>query len=60
VGRISPRTWAAMEVFLASFASEDYKAMASALVEMGATGKDVDVTAFAQDLEKLFSSIQVL
>ncbi|XP_078168596.1 protein kinase superfamily protein isoform X2 [Carex rostrata] len=60
VGRISPRTWAAMEVFLASFATEDYEAMASALIEMGATGKDVDVTAFARDLEKIFSSIQEL
>lgn len=59
MGRISPRTWAAMEVFLASFATEDYEAMASALIEMGATGKDVDVTAFARDLEKIFSSIQV-
>lgn len=48
-----------MEVFLASFATEDYEAMASALIEMGATGKDVDVTAFARDLEKIFSSIQV-
>ncbi|KAJ4821687.1 Kinase superfamily protein [Rhynchospora pubera] len=60
VGRISPRTWAAMEVFLASFASEDYEAMASALIEMGATGKDIDVAAFARDLEKIFSSIQEL
>ncbi|KAF3334667.1 aarF domain-containing protein kinase [Carex littledalei] len=60
VGRISPRTWAAMEVFLASFATQEYEAMASALIEMGATGKDVDVTAFARDLEKIFSSIQEL
>ncbi|KAF8397099.1 hypothetical protein HHK36_016006 [Tetracentron sinense] len=40
VGRISPKTWAAMEVFLASISSEEYEAMASALIEMGATDKD--------------------
>ncbi|TVU39965.1 hypothetical protein EJB05_13409 [Eragrostis curvula] len=60
VGRISPRTWAAMEVFLASFATEDYDAMASALSEMGATGTDINVNEFAKDLQKIFSSIQDL
>ncbi|XP_010922767.1 uncharacterized aarF domain-containing protein kinase At5g05200, chloroplastic [Elaeis guineensis] len=60
VGRISPKTWAAMEIFLESFATEDYEAMASSLIQMGATEKDVDVKAFARDLEKLFSSIQDL
>ncbi|WOK96724.1 hypothetical protein Cni_G05431 [Canna indica] len=60
VGRISPKTWAAMEAFLASFANEDYESMASSLTEMGATEKDVDVKAFARDLEKIFSSIQDL
>ncbi|KAF6172560.1 hypothetical protein GIB67_007073 [Kingdonia uniflora] len=37
VGHISSKTWAAMEVFLASFANEDYEAMASSLIQMGAT-----------------------
>ncbi|XP_037460995.1 uncharacterized aarF domain-containing protein kinase At5g05200, chloroplastic [Triticum dicoccoides] len=60
VGRISPRTWAAMEIFLASFATEDYNAMASALSEMGATGNDIDVDSFAKDLQKIFSSLQEL
>ncbi|GKU91238.1 hypothetical protein SLEP1_g5138 [Rubroshorea leprosula] len=60
VGRISPRTWAAMEVFLTSIATEEYESMASALIEMGATNKDIDVKAFARDLEKIFSSIQEL
>jgi aarF domain-containing kinase len=60
VGRISPRTWAAMEVFLTSFATEDYDAMASALSEMGATGADINVNEFAKDLRKIFSSIQDL
>ncbi|XP_010552907.1 PREDICTED: uncharacterized aarF domain-containing protein kinase At5g05200, chloroplastic [Tarenaya hassleriana] len=60
VGRISPKTWAAMEIFLTSIATEEYEAMASALIEMGATNKDVDAKAFARDLEKIFSSIQEL
>ena len=48
-----------MEIFLASFASQEYEPMATDLVEMGATGMNVDVKAFAKDLEKIFSSIQV-
>ncbi|XP_020584401.1 uncharacterized aarF domain-containing protein kinase At5g05200, chloroplastic [Phalaenopsis equestris] len=60
VGRISPKTWAAMEIFLSSFASEDYEEMASALIDMGATEQNVDVKAFARDLEKIFASIQEL
>ncbi|PKA51136.1 putative aarF domain-containing protein kinase [Apostasia shenzhenica] len=60
VGRISPNTWAAMEIFLQSFGSEDYKAMASALIDMGATGQNIDIKAFSQDLEKIFASIKDL
>lgn len=60
VGRISPKTWAAMEVFLGSIAIEDYDSMSSALIEMGATDKDVDAKAFARDLEKVFSSLKEL
>ncbi|CAI9091904.1 OLC1v1027015C1 [Oldenlandia corymbosa var. corymbosa] len=60
VGRISPKTWAAMEIFLQSLATEEYNSMASALIDMGATNKDVDSSAFASDLEKIFSSIQDL
>ncbi|KAL9247793.1 hypothetical protein vseg_021184 [Gypsophila vaccaria] len=60
VGRISPNTWAAMEVFIQSLATQEYDSMASALTEMGATSKNVDVNAFARDLEKIFSTIQDL
>ncbi|ESQ40435.1 hypothetical protein EUTSA_v10013198mg [Eutrema salsugineum] len=60
VGRISPTTWAAMEVFLASIATEEYESMASALIQMGATNREVDAKAFARDLEKMFSSIKEL
>ncbi|GAV67778.1 ABC1 domain-containing protein [Cephalotus follicularis] len=60
VGRISPKTWTAIEVFLASIATGEYDSMASALIEMGATSKEVNAKAFANDLEKIFSSIQEL
>lgn len=60
VGRISPKTWGAMEVFLGSIATEEYESMASALIDMGATNTNVDSRAFARDLEKIFSSIQDL
>jgi len=49
-----------MEVFLSSFATEDYDAMASSLSEMGATGNDININEFAKDLQKIFSSIQVM
>lgn len=58
VGRISPKTWAAMEVFLGSIAIEDYDSMASSLIQMGATNNDVNAKAFARDLEKVFSSMK--
>ncbi|KAI3871820.1 hypothetical protein MKW92_026300, partial [Papaver armeniacum] len=60
VGRISPKTWAAMEGFLASIAIEEYEQMASSLIDMGATSSNVDAKAFARDLEKVFSSIHDL
>lgn len=60
VGHISPKTWAAMDIFLASIVSEEYEAMASSLIEMGATQSNVDVKSFARDLEKIFSSMKDL
>lgn len=47
-----------MEIFLGSISIEDYDSMASSLIQMGATNKDVNAKAFARDLEKVFSSIK--
>jgi aarF domain-containing kinase len=47
-----------MEVFLGSIAIEDYDSMASSLIQMGATSNNVNASAFARDLEKVFSSIK--
>lgn len=60
VGRISPTTWAAIQTFLNSIGTGEYKAMALALTQMGATDTVVDQESFARDLEKLFESIQVI
>jgi aarF domain-containing kinase len=48
-----------VETFLTSIASEQYEAMATSLIQMGATTNNIDVRSFAVDLEKIFSSIQV-
>ncbi|XP_057858550.2 uncharacterized aarF domain-containing protein kinase At5g05200, chloroplastic [Cryptomeria japonica] len=60
VGRISPRTWTAMETFLTSIGNGQFEAMAASLVQMGATSDNVDTRSFARDLEKIFSSVQDL
>ena len=57
VGFISPETWAAMDVFLASISSEDYEPMASALIQMGATNNDVNAVAFARDLGSFWNML---
>jgi hypothetical protein len=48
-----------METFLASVGNGQYTAMATALVQMGATDSAVDITSFSRDLEKIFSAVQV-
>lgn len=58
VGSISSKTWGAMNTFLASTATEEFESMALALIDMGATGKNVDAKAFAGDLKKIFSSVK--
>ncbi|EFJ36502.1 hypothetical protein SELMODRAFT_165641 [Selaginella moellendorffii] len=60
VGRVSPKTWVAVETFLASFGTGDYYAMATALNQMGATDKKVDLLRFSKDLEKIFSAVKDL
>lgn len=57
VGRIPPRIWTAIQDLAVGLASEDFKQMAEALVEMGATSKKVNVDSFAADLEKAVRSL---
>ncbi|CAG9464166.1 unnamed protein product [Pedinophyceae sp. YPF-701] len=58
VGRISPGTWNAVQALLTSTASGDYTTMAKALVTLGATDANVNIPAFARDLEELFTQIE--
>ena len=51
-------TWRAIEALLLATGSGDYDTMARALVTIGATSGEVDIPAFAADLEKLFASLQ--
>ncbi|PSC67556.1 hypothetical protein C2E20_8783 [Micractinium conductrix] len=60
VGRISPVTWRAIEALLLATGAADYDTMARALITIGATSEEVDLKAFAADLEKLFSSLQAI
>mmetsp|Transcript_16663 Transcript_16663/g.22965 ORF Transcript_16663/g.22965 Transcript_16663/m.22965 type:complete len:574 (-) Transcript_16663:168-1889(-) len=60
VGRLSPVTWNAVQVFAGSAASNDFQAMAGALATMGATDQEVDVDAFARDLKTLYSDLNKL
>jgi aarF domain-containing kinase len=49
-----------METFLTSIGSGQYNAMAMALVQMGATDTKVNIQQFADDLEKVFTAVQVI
>ncbi|KAK3235181.1 hypothetical protein CYMTET_54604 [Cymbomonas tetramitiformis] len=60
VGRIKPDTWGAVQAFLTSVSTADYRVMAMALAQMGATADEVDVDAFARDLEELYAELNNL
>lgn len=57
VGRIAPSIWGAVQAFFQSTASRDYERMALALVTMGATDGDVDVPKFAEDLRRVYETL---
>ncbi|EIE24521.1 ABC1-domain-containing protein [Coccomyxa subellipsoidea C-169] len=60
VGRVSPGTWMAVEALLTSVATRDFDTMARALVTVGATSTDVEIKAFAADLERLYTGFSTL
>jgi len=57
VGRISPSIWGAVQAFFQSTATRDYQRMALALITMGATEGDVDVAKFAEDLRRVYETL---
>lgn len=57
VGRIPPSIWGALQGVALGAAEGDYTVVAESLVQMGATDRDVDVPAFARDLEAVVKSL---
>ena len=51
VGEITPKTAEAMVDFVRAFPAGDLEGVAAALAQMGFTKGDVDVRAFAKDLQ---------
>lgn len=60
VGKISPKTWQAVEGLAEGFALQDYQRMASALVRLGATSAEVDEAAFAADIRDVIAKLERL
>lgn len=57
VGRVSPKTFQAVNELSTSLAIGDYRGMAEALCNMGATDETVDLDKFAADLEKVLTTM---
>lgn len=67
VGRVPPSIWASLQALAVAVAggldgrgSPDYAMAARALVSMGATDSEVDVEAFARDLEAAAAKLDVV
>lgn len=62
VGRIPPTTWNALNDILGSFAINDWRGVAQALVALGATDEkmEVDTDKFGRELEGVVTSIMSL
>ncbi len=60
VGRIAPATWTAMNALLDAIPKSDYLTIAKALVTIGITKQEIDVSRFAKDLEAVFARLNQL
>ena len=58
VGTLRPGTWEALVSFMSGKAAESYDAMASALIQIGATREKVDQKLLAADIEALVRRIE--
>jgi len=54
VGRIAPRTWAAMTALLEGIETGHYRQIAEAMIDIGVTKREVNADPLARDLERLF------
>jgi len=57
VGRVSPKTYNAVNELSASLAAGNYEGMAEALCNMGAADEQVDKVQFGKDIEKVMNRI---
>jgi aarF domain-containing kinase len=57
VGRVSDKTFRAVNELSAALALGDFKGMAKALCNMGATDEQVDLDRFAADIERVLKNI---
>jgi aarF domain-containing kinase len=57
VGRVSPKTFQAVNELSIALALSDYRGMAQALCNMGATDVEVDIDKFGRDIETVMKNI---
>lgn len=57
VGRVSPKTFQAVNELSTALSLADYRGMAQALCNMGATDEEVDIDQFAQDIQNVLVKI---
>jgi aarF domain-containing kinase len=57
VGRVSEKTFRAVNELSAALALGDYEGMAKALCSMGATDEEVDTVAFGRDIENVMKNL---
>ncbi|MFU8925042.1 ABC1 kinase family protein [Acinetobacter puyangensis] len=57
VGQLNPEVWAACIRFMDALQNTYYQDMASNMLQMGMTDRDIDTNVLAQDLERLFSGV---
>ena len=60
VGRVSEKTFNAVNELSAALALNDYEGMAVALCNMGATDAEVDTDKFGQDIEKVMNNLMTV
>ncbi|KAI2495999.1 ABC1 family-like protein [Fragilaria crotonensis] len=60
VGRVSPKTFQAVNELSVALALRDYRGMAQALCNMGATDEEVDIVKFGSDIEMLLNDLSMV
>jgi hypothetical protein len=60
VGKIRPQIWGAITQLVQAISSQDFVAMAQAMVTIGVTKDSVDIEALASSIEQLYASFHQL